>query len=57
MKSANSHTVAKQNFRYFSSGQIWEGRCECGYFTGKCISEAEVDYRLDQHRNAKTEQR
>lgn len=57
MQSANSHTVTKQSLRYFSSGLIWEGRCaECGYFTGKCISEAEVDHRLSQHRAAKTKQ-
>lgn len=57
MESNSSHTVSKQNFRYFSSGLVWEGRCECGYFTGKCVSEAEVDYRLNRHRGTKTEQR
>lgn len=50
----NEHVTSKRSFPYFSSGIIWEGHCSCGnYYTGKCISEAEVDYRLRTHVEAK----
>lgn len=30
---------------------IYEGTCSCGYYTGKCLNEAEAKFRLDRHKN------
>ena len=44
-----THETAVRNFPYFSSGIVWEATCSCGYYTGKCLNEAEVKYRLKRH--------